>query len=412
MEKIILFGAGNNAKSSVDYVLKQFGQIACFCDNDDRKIGNDCYGYPVISVEEALVRYPSYAIYVTPFAPIKYEIFEELTKKYGIDRIRIANYDRYEVRIVCEFLDSFMGVHSEMLFHCCFAYEGMNNPPSTKIKDDYATSIADFIEAKETLNKKINKAGNIEVCKGCPSLKKQYASIDSRAIKLRTINLEYVSPCQLDCIYCKVCRGRNQLYDDGCKFAHNLCYHTLFKVLRESELLTDSTIISYAAGEITILPNLDVLLKETMPYPKVIATNALIYDRAIAELPRVIHMSVSVDAGTRETYAKVKGKDAFDLVWKNIKLYKASGIKMICKYIFIPENSNEADVDGFIERACDIGVEVEIAMDFYRKEWHNPELIRYIERMIKLCNKHGVEFSCTENLLGDRNMRDLSCVLS
>ncbi len=67
-------------------------------------------------------------------------------------------------------------------------------------------------------------------------------------------------------------------------------------------------------------------------------------------------VEVSIDAGTPETYARVKGKDAFDRVVSNLVEYSRSG-KIQLKYIVMKDNLEDADINGFLNLARLINVE-------------------------------------------------------
>lgn len=64
----------------------------------------------------------------------------------------------------------------------------------------------------------------------------------------------------------------------------------------------------------------------------------------------------SVDAGTPATYRRIKGKDFFDKVWRNLARYVASQPdNVFVKYIMMDANCSTAEIDGFLERALSIG---------------------------------------------------------
>jgi len=84
-------------------------------------------------------------------------------------------------------------------------------------------------------------------------------------------------------------------------------------------------------------------------------TNASIYSEPFMNLiktGKADYAVVSVDAGTSETFRKVKGRDAFSNVVSNLEKYSKEGLKIDLKYIFMQEiNDNKKDIDGFIEAA-------------------------------------------------------------
>ena len=77
-------------------------------------------------------------------------------------------------------------------------------------------------------------------------------------------------------------------------------------------------------------------------------------------------IALSVDAGTRETYKKVKGKDWFDKITHNIKILantrsrKHYNANLCYKFLIVPENMGE------IHRACKLAKELGV-QDFHAR---------------------------------------------
>jgi molybdenum cofactor biosynthesis enzyme MoaA len=59
-------------------------------------------------------------------------------------------------------------------------------------------------------------------------------------------------------------------------------------------------------------------------------------------------VEVSVDAGTRETYERIKGKDVFGPVVTNLIEYAEHG-DITLKYIASKDNLDDRDLDGFLD---------------------------------------------------------------
>ena len=71
---------------------------------------------------------------------------------------------------------------------------------------------------------------------------------------------------------------------------------------------------------------------------------------------RIENTTTSLDAGTRETFKKIKQVDSFERVLENLRKYPLKNTNFLLKYIFLEGvNDNEADIDGFYEIAKDIG---------------------------------------------------------
>jgi pyruvate-formate lyase-activating enzyme len=123
--------------------------------------------------------------------------------------------------------------------------------------------------------------------------------------------------------------------------------------MKERGIIDTDTTIQYSGGEISIHPLENEILAELQDHPCVILTNANIYSEKIGEILSKgrSRLYPSIDAGTHDTFAKIKGVDAFDKVRENLTRYAADGFVHL-KYIILPGvNDNERDIDGFV-RLC------------------------------------------------------------
>jgi hypothetical protein len=119
-------------------------------------------------------------------------------------------------------------------------------------------------------------------------------------------------------------------------------------------------------------------------------------------------VEVSVDAGTRETYASYKGADVYDRVVENILRYRESGpIKL--KYIAAGCNISDADIDGFVDlarRAKPISVMV---TPEYGESWskqYDTNAVGQIARLINTLRDAGHRIVPSSALDGRRIFPD------
>ena len=86
----------------------------------------------------------------------------------------------------------------------------------------------------------------------------------------------------------------------------------------------------------------------------------------------LIKITTSVDAGTPETFLKVRGRPKFLNVFENLKLYsRVIPNHVTVKYIFTDENSNEEELDAFIEKCIEYDLSkccYQISMNFKDEE--------------------------------------------
>jgi MoaA/NifB/PqqE/SkfB family radical SAM enzyme len=123
-----------------------------------------------------------------------------------------------------------------------------------------------------------------------------------------------------------------------------------FRLIKQKGLGDSDVTIDFGSGERTVNPHRNKMLSELEDLKCCIFTNAALYNDRIGELLSNGRnsLSVSIDAGTRLTFAKIKGVDIFETVCKNLLQYATKG-NVIPKYIFLPGvNDNEEDVYGFV----------------------------------------------------------------
>ena len=107
---------------------------------------------------------------------------------------------------------------------------------------------------------------------------------------------------------------------------------------------------------------------------------------------------MSLDSGTRKTFAQIKGVDCFDKVKNNIRKYSKNG-RVVLKYIILPNvNDNIDDIKGFLSFAKEIGTDsIEIVrnylehnnmhdneFDFQNFNWSN-QTMKLIKLFFNLC---------------------------
>ena len=108
-------------------------------------------------------------------------------------------------------------------------------------------------------------------------------------------------------------------------------------------------------------------------------------------------MNVSIDAGTRETFHKIKGVDGFERVCENLQEYHKAGCVTL-KYIFLPGiNDKKEDIDGFVDLCIELKCKiVVIEQNIYDDV--NDYTIEQIERLLYLIRKSKYDGDITVSL--------------
>jgi MoaA/NifB/PqqE/SkfB family radical SAM enzyme len=145
--------------------------------------------------------------------------------------------------------------------------------------------------------------------------------------------------------------------------------------LCKNNMINKDAAILWTGGEPTLVPWLEDgvrLLAAFLDRPQDILTNAVVYSDVLAQClsEGMVKLMVSLDSGTRDTYALVKGKDCFDTVAENLKRYgKNASDGILMKYIFVPgKNVSKDEFDAFYELCREIETEhITVTFDYLHK---------------------------------------------
>ena len=173
-------------------------------------------------------------------------------------------------------------------------------------------------------------------------------------LKYVTINDFYT--CNLRCCYCftQTESGAEHLTRQRTHDAQ-----TLFEDMVARGYLAPDAVIHWGGGEVAIYPHFEPVASLLIENGvlQFVNTNALVYSPVIEQGLRQRRMvvQVSVDSGTPETYELIKGRPAFEVVFKNLTRYVRAGDVQV-KYIIMEQNNSDQDVDGFLARCQAAGV--------------------------------------------------------
>jgi hypothetical protein len=159
----------------------------------------------------------------------------------------------------------------------------------------------------------------------------------------------------------------------------------MVEYLKRNNMLADNCRFGICPAEISVLPQKDLLLEAAAGYKTNFKTNAFLFDPKLAEHLRKNggYIQVSLDCGTKETFALVKGKDLFEKTINNIRKYTEYGDVEI-KYIIISGvNNSDNDIDGIISILKSLGLKrLCLSFDFnmpFRAVFYS--LVKTIEKL-------------------------------
>jgi len=210
----------------------------------------------------------------------------------------------------------------------------------------------------ETLSE-LRKATREEIMRGtspclqCPQLVASSAPHVEGIIKYITLN--HFRECNSRCYYC-------DFWHTTKKNIYRQRYSALplLRQLMVENLVSNEASISWGGGEPTILEEFDELMTliTERNLDNIVNTNGLRFSPVLATaLKGRTRMQLSLDSGTEETYARVKGCNMFRQVVENLERYAEANAKnMSLKYIVARDNSANLDILGFLSIVISLGI--------------------------------------------------------
>ncbi len=269
--------------------------------------------------------------------------------------------------------------------------------------------VEEILRERKKLRELNNQDGVDSPCKGCHWLRKHdWKALDGHSI-FSQIDISNFTACNLRCNYCYTFLHQ----DWGLpKYGYELI--PIFEDLIENGHLQNGSQIDWGGGEPTILkefPRLQEMLLEKGFHQRIF-TNAVIFSKEIEEglTQKKVSIVTSVDAGNPETYREIKGRDAFDSVWKHVSRYVQTGGDVTVKYILRDGNSDRENVKQFIEKCKEIRVPaVSITPDIEElaQGTLTEETLYAYALMVHEAERHGIPVSVRYEYL-DHESRKLS----
>jgi sulfatase maturation enzyme AslB (radical SAM superfamily) len=386
MKKVIFYGASRFAQKNFINLCKDYSPL-CFCDRA-AKNGQSLFNLPVLPPTTMFAQYPDAPILLTVALAIKYDVQAYLIDELNIPAERIINFEPYEIIRACSFLESYLRLSPDEVFFCC---EGRKESTKITVPSVHLSAIAspeDKIKAvrkkREYLRNAIKMGAPCE-CDGCPLIKSIRWSKSSQPQALDALTLQYEHGCNINCSYCTLRTKTKEI--------NTTMYRNMIDELIKGGEICSYTSFKITCGEITTFPQREEILSMIKNYPNHIFSNCILYDEKFAAYIRIGNsiINCSLDAGTRETYAKVKGVDCFEQVCNNLEKY-AKHAKIELKYVFLHGlNDNENDISGFVNIVKKLNCKhVLISRDFNKIIPFDDTDIYLLAKLILLLQKISV----------------------
>jgi wyosine [tRNA(Phe)-imidazoG37] synthetase (radical SAM superfamily) len=248
----------------------------------------------------------------------------------------------------------------------CMEFCCLSLSPGVKLDNNAEKSIKNIIQKRDEIINESKMLSQFEEndydktlkfissCAKCPYFKEMEGWGDG-LIHFININM-YPAPCQSKCIYCGVHDSEWGVFN---KQLHAENYENMFNAIqwvRDNGMIAADALWQAASGEVTIHPYKDRIFDLMEDKNSKFLTNCFVFDERLAKILGTnsrAFINLSIDAGTAETWRKVKGVDNFNKVIDNLIKYSSSSIcpeQITLKYIILMGiNDNLEDYLGVIE---------------------------------------------------------------
>jgi len=316
-------------------------------------------GLAAISPDEAIAKYPG-AYWFISSLDYRYEIIGYLTEERGIQPEKIINYVPVHKIRSCILLQEALIYDRTGELHFCW------RNPSPRINPSEHINAKALRDLRDGLIESISKGRTSEhpACDNCSQISERYYPVTPASWSINYFCNGGI--CNFKCSYCTLANAPAVESDKG---KHSLA-EMISACKHEGLLFEDYKVVLSTAGEPTLHPNRKDFYNSFDGLELSVNTNGSVFDKDLFDTmnkTRVL-LECSVDAGTRETFLRIKGVDCFEKVIKNLTEYAKATMGIVAlKYIFIPGvNDTEADIKGFISLCKESNAMfVIIAIDYF-----------------------------------------------
>jgi sulfatase maturation enzyme AslB (radical SAM superfamily) len=346
-----------------------------FCDNDVRKQGKHLNSIPnlkMFSFDEALKDEKAEFLVISPHHSAA--IIGTMVFEHKVASERIINFHPIERRKTCA-LFAQNWIIEDQAFVCCCIEE--YKPRFDNQKLDPQKGITYLNKTRLGL---IN--GDIPMPEGCMNCFNNKDSYIYASRRLNSFDFSFRGWCNYKCEYCSSNQPDLKGYNDKFSLEQYLIE------LEKQDMLNDIFSVLFAVGESCLnekrFPLYDYC-KERQYFLDVF-TNCSVFDKSLFEVAQSSPVIIrkSFDAGTAETYARIKGVNCFPKMLENVRQYlTAPYLALNPKYLFVPGiNDNEEDVNKFVQICAELRVDfVTPVFSFLDSQYFDSS---HAKRMFKL----------------------------
>ena len=265
----------------------------------------------------------------------------------------------------CDYMSHGLSFEYDKLHDCCIVHHGTLGTPL--LIENYHGEIPDFekiFEHKNELIKELNENKPTK-CSDCVMLR-DYSETDCEKY-FSMIAINQIKLCNAKCVYCED------------EFRNKKKYYDVFPVLKDiidKGLFKNDGLVIFQGGEPTLMNDFDELTDLFIRQNANIKVNTsgIKFSKSLYNALEKgnVQVCISLDSGNKETYAKIKYVDKFDIVCENIKKYSKAAensekSEVLIKYLLIPGyNDNLKDIDDWFSTVQALNIK-KIAFDIEYK---------------------------------------------
>ena len=245
---------------------------------------------------------------------------------------RLEDYIGKEV-YVCDHIGGKLNIDVDT-YSFCHRYEiGAQRIPCTGQLTPalYRAAVADKIEEnfRETAP-----------CRACSKCKKK-VYVPTRLSYVVICGTWY---CNSNCVYCWGSKGEQ---------GQGISPLNKVKEYYEEGMFEQDCLFDWGGGEPTLTPGFGETVRwiNNHGFRQRINTNGILYSEETEQALRDERctLRISVDAGTKEMFCRVKGHDKYEEVWENIGRYASVSEEVYIKYNIFHWNSDLREADAFLD---------------------------------------------------------------
>lgn len=287
-------------------------------------------------------------------------------------------------------------------FYCDHVRACSNNAQGPILIEDYKGEKINWIEL---INKRLELRqqflnGNLhENCTNCYEIESFRQNNNELNVLIDRMYISHWLHCNCGCIYCVHKDETNGEYNKKVKRSKNYNLLPVLQDMIKENALSKEATIYITGGEPTVLNEFDKILELLTSYinrPIHVFTSGIRFNKAIYNALKQGKCTVltSIDAGSKETYQKIKRVHCFNDVKETIKKYASAsptaGENITLKYILLKDlNDNIPEIEKWLFLAKELNVknvqlDVEYSNSCLNEQKNIPEhyyeMYNYLEK--------------------------------